>query len=349
MTAEAVGVYLDYSKHRITDETMELLLRLAEASGLRLRMDAMFRGERINVSENRAVLHVALRAARGMSIVVNGENVVPRVHAVPDRMADFARRVRGGAWRGHTGRRIRHVINIGIGGSDLGPVMAYEALRYYADRALTFRFVSNVDGTDFVEATRDLDPAETLFIVASKTFTTLETMTNAQSARDWSLAGLGGDATAVAKHFVALSNPGSLRIASLETLAAAPGGLPKPVQERARKLAWLRLRSPDFRLVGVMRTEAEAKLWLQENPGAWDLAIIDLVLDQGTGMAVIPRARGEAGTGGGNIVVFSDYASDGIRSHCLQLGADAVFLRSQTQEFMDYCSELGGLAAATAS
>jgi glucose-6-phosphate isomerase len=209
MTAEAVGLYLDYSKHRITDETLELLLRLAEASSLRLRIDAMFRGERINVSENRAVLHVALRAPRGTSIVVNGENVVPRVHAVLDKMADFARRVRSGAWRGHTGRRIRHVINIGIGGSDLGPVMAYEALRYYADRALTFRFVSNIDGTDFVEATRDLDPAETLFIVASKTFTTLETMTNAQSARDWSLAGLGGDATAVAKHFVAVSTDAS--------------------------------------------------------------------------------------------------------------------------------------------
>jgi glucose-6-phosphate isomerase len=205
LTAEAVGLYLDYSKHRITDETLDLLLRLAEASSLRPRIDAMFRGERINVSEKRAVLHVALRAPRGTSIVVDGENVVPRVHAVLDRMADFARRVRSGAWRGHTGRRIRHVINIGIGGSDLGPVMAYEALRHYADRALTFRFVSNVDGTDFVEATRDLDPAETLFIVASKTFTTLETMTNAQSARDWSLAGLGGDATAVAKHFVAVS------------------------------------------------------------------------------------------------------------------------------------------------
>ena len=189
MTAEAAGIYLDYSKNRITDETLRLLVELAEQSGLRARIDAMFRGEKINVTENRAVLHVALRAPRGASIVVDGKNVVPEVHAVLDKMADFADRVRSGEWKGHTGKRIRNVVNIGIGGSDLGPVMAYEALKYYSDRAMTFRFVSNVDGTDFVEATRDLDPAETLFIVSSKTFTTLETMTNAHSARDWSLRG----------------------------------------------------------------------------------------------------------------------------------------------------------------
>ena len=204
-SAEAGGLYLDYSKNRITDETLTLLLKLADESGLRARIDAMFRGDKINVTEQRAVLHVALRAPRGASIVVDGENVVPQVHAVLDQMADFAARVRSGAWTGHTGKRIRTVINIGIGGSDLGPVMAYEALKHYSDRALTFRFVSNVDGTDLVEATRDLDPAETLFIVSSKTFTTLETMTNAQSARAWLLQGLGGDAKAVAKHFVAVS------------------------------------------------------------------------------------------------------------------------------------------------
>ncbi len=205
LTAEAAGLYLDYSKNRITDETLDLLMQLADESGLRARIDAMFAGEKINVTENRAVLHVALRAPRGASIVVDGENVVTQVHAVLDKMSAFADRVRSGAWKGHTGRRIRNVINIGIGGSDLGPVMAYEALRHYSDRAMTFRFVSNVDGTDFVEATRDLDPAETLFIVSSKTFTTLETMTNAQSAREWSLKGLGGDEAAVAKHFVAVS------------------------------------------------------------------------------------------------------------------------------------------------
>ena len=208
MTAEAAGVYLDYSKNRINDETLKLLIELAEQSGLRARIDAMFRGEKINVTENRAVLHVALRAPKGASIVVDGKNVVPEVHAVLDKMADFANRVRSGQWKGHTGKRIRNVVNIGIGGSDLGPVMAYEALKYYSDRAMTFRFVSNVDGTDFVEATRDLDAAETLFIVSSKTFTTLETMTNAQSAREWSLRGLGGDAKAVAKHFVAVSTNG---------------------------------------------------------------------------------------------------------------------------------------------
>ena len=208
MTAEAAGVYLDYSKNRINDETLKLLIELAEQSGLRARIDAMFRGEKINVTENRAVLHVALRAPKGASIVVDGENVVPEVHAVLDKMADFANRVRSGQWKGHSGKRIRNIVNIGIGGSDLGPVMAYEALKYYSDRAMTFRFVSNVDGTDFVEATRDLDPAETLFIVSSKTFTTLETMTNAQSAREWSLRGLGGDAKAVAKHFVAVSTNG---------------------------------------------------------------------------------------------------------------------------------------------
>jgi glucose-6-phosphate isomerase len=205
MTREAAGIFLDYSKNRITDETLELLLQLAEESGLRARIDAMFRGERINVTENRPVLHVALRAPKGASIIVDGENVVPQVHSVLDKMTDFSNRVRSGTWKGHTGKRIRNVINIGIGGSDLGPVMAYEALKHYSDRAMTFRFVSNIDGTDLVEATRDLDPAETLFIVSSKTFTTLETMTNAQSARDWLLTGLGNDAKAVAKHFVAVS------------------------------------------------------------------------------------------------------------------------------------------------
>src|SRR5262249_53199475 len=205
MTTEAVGIHLDYSKHRITDETLKLLLQLAEESQLRARIDAMFRGEKINRTENRAVLHTALRAPRGATIEVDGENVVPQVHAVLDKMAEFSRRVRSGEWKGHTGKRIRNVVNIGIGGSDLGPVMAYEALRFYSDRNLTFRFVSNVDGTDLVEATRDLDPAETLFIISSKTFTTLETMTNAQSAREWALRGLGGDPKAVARHFVAVS------------------------------------------------------------------------------------------------------------------------------------------------
>src|SRR5437899_583366 len=205
LTAEAVGIYLDYSKNRVTDETVTLLCRLAEECGLRERIDAMFRGDKINVTENRAVLHMALRAPRGTSIVVDDKDVVPEVHAVLDAMTDFANRVRSGTWKGHTGKRIRNVINIGIGGSDLGPVMAYEALRHYSDRAMTFRFVSNVDGTDLAEATRDLDPAETLFIASSKTFTTLETMTNAESARQWLLAGLGGDTKAVAKHFVAVS------------------------------------------------------------------------------------------------------------------------------------------------
>jgi glucose-6-phosphate isomerase len=205
LTLEALGIYFDYSKNLITDETLKLLLQLAEESGLRARIDAMFRGEKINITEKRAVLHVALRAPRGTSIVVDGENVVPEVHAVLDKMTDFSNRVRNGAWKGHTGKRIRNVINIGIGGSDLGPVMAYEALKHYSDRNMTFRFVSNVDGTDFAEAVRDLDPSETLFIISSKTFTTLETMTNAHSARDWSLAGLGGDEKSVAKHFVAVS------------------------------------------------------------------------------------------------------------------------------------------------
>src|SRR5215831_5799740 len=204
LTAEAVGLYLDYSKHRITDDTLDLLVRLAESSGLRDRIDAMFRGDKINGTEDRAVLHVALRAPRGQSILVDGHDVVPDVHGVLDRMAAFADRVRSGAWTGHTGTRIRNVINIGIGGSDLGPVMAYEALRHYSQRDMTFRFVSNVDGTDFAEATRDLDPAETLFIDSSKTFTTLETMTNAHSARDWVLAALR-DEKAIAKHFVAVS------------------------------------------------------------------------------------------------------------------------------------------------
>ena len=202
---EALGIYLDYSKNIVTDETLKLLVQLAEESGLQARIDAMFRGEKINVTEKRAVLHVALRAPRGMSIVVDGEDVVPAVHAVLDKMTDFSNRLRSGAWKGHTGKRIRNVINVGIGGSDLGPVMAYEALKHYSDRSMTFRFVSNVDGTDFAEAVRDLDPSETLFIISSKTFTTLETMTNAHSARDWSMAGLGGDEKSVAKHFVAVS------------------------------------------------------------------------------------------------------------------------------------------------
>ncbi len=205
LTAEAAGIYLDYSKNRITDETVALLVRLADDCGVRTRLEAMFGGERINVSEMRAVLHVALRAPRGASMSIDGKNVVTDVHVVLDRMEEFVDRVRDGAWTGSTGRRIRSIVNIGIGGSDLGPVMAYEALRYYSDRSLTFRFVSNIDGGDFVEAVRDLDPETTLFIVSSKTFTTLETMTNARTARDWSVAGLGGDETSVAKHFVAVS------------------------------------------------------------------------------------------------------------------------------------------------
>ena len=205
LTVDAVGIFFDYSKNRVTDQTLKLLLQLAEESHLRARIDAMFRGEKINVTENRAVLHVALRAPEGVSIVVDGENVVPQVHAVLDKMASFSDRVRSGEWKGHTGKRIRNVINIGIGGSDLGPVMAYEALKHYSDRTMTFRFVSNIDGTDFAEAVRDLDPTETLFIVSSKTFTTLETMTNAHTARDWALAGLGGDEKSIAKHFVAVS------------------------------------------------------------------------------------------------------------------------------------------------
>jgi glucose-6-phosphate isomerase len=205
MTAEAVGIFLDYSKNRITQQTLSLLLQLAEESALRSQIDAMFRGDKINFTERRAVLHVALRAPKDESIVLDGENVVPQVHAVLDKMTEFSRRIRSGEWKGHTGKRIRNVINIGIGGSDLGPVMAYEALKYYSDRNMTFRFVSNVDGTDFVEAVRDLDAAETLFIISSKTFTTLETMTNAHSARAWSLAALGGDEKSVARHFVAVS------------------------------------------------------------------------------------------------------------------------------------------------
>jgi glucose-6-phosphate isomerase len=204
LAAEGAGLYLDYSKNRITDETVRLLVQLAEESGLLEHIEAMFRGDRINVSENRSVLHVALRMPRGTSLVVDGVDVVEEVHAVLDRMAAFAERIRSGVWKGHTERPIRNVVNIGIGGSDLGPVMAYEALRHYSRRDLTFRFVSNVDSTDFAEATRDLAPDETLFIVSSKTFTTLETMTNARTARDWALAALGDDA-AIAKHFVAVS------------------------------------------------------------------------------------------------------------------------------------------------
>jgi glucose-6-phosphate isomerase len=217
MKAEAIGIYFDYSKHRITDETLRLLLQLAEESGLRSRIDAMFRGEKINVTEKRAVLHVALRAPKGQSIIVDGEDVVPQVHAVLAKMADFSNRVRSGEWKGHTGKSIRNVINIGIGGSDLGPVMAYEALKHYSKRDLTFRFVSNIGGTDFVEATRDLDAEETLFIVSSKTFTTLETMTNAHTARDWALKTLK-DPAAVAKHFIAVStNAGEVAKFGIDT------------------------------------------------------------------------------------------------------------------------------------
>jgi glucose-6-phosphate isomerase len=205
LAAEALGLYLDYSKHRLTDDTLRLLLQLAEESGLRARIEAMFRGEKINTTEKRAVLHVALRAPKGAAIMVDGENVVPLVHAVLDKMADFSHRVRSGAWVGHTGKPIKNVINVGIGGSDLGAVMAYEALKHYSERRLTFRFVSNIDGTDFAEAVQGLDAGETLFIISSKTFTTLETMTNAHTARAWLLAGLGGDEKAVARHFVAVS------------------------------------------------------------------------------------------------------------------------------------------------
>lgn len=205
LTADEAGIFLDYSKNRITDETLHLLQQLANEAGLRAKIDAMFNGEKINITENRSVLHVALRAPRSASIMVDGQNVVPQVHTMLDKMAQLSERVRRGAWTGHTGRRIRNVVNIGIGGSDLGPVMAYEALRYYSQRDLTCRFVSNVDGSDFAEAVLDLDPAETLFIISSKTFTTLETMTNAHTAREWSLAGLGGDPASVAKHFVAVS------------------------------------------------------------------------------------------------------------------------------------------------
>jgi glucose-6-phosphate isomerase len=205
LTADGAGLFLDYSKNRVTHETLRLLLELADQVDLAGRREAMFSGERINVSENRSVLHIVLRMPKGSSLIVDGEDVVAPVHEVLDRMADFTRRVRSGDWVGHTGKRIRNVVNIGIGGSDLGPVMAYEALRHYSERDMTFRFVSNVDSTDFLEATRDLSPEETLFIVSSKTFTTLETMTNARSARDWALAGLGGDEAAIAKHFAAVS------------------------------------------------------------------------------------------------------------------------------------------------
>jgi glucose-6-phosphate isomerase len=212
MTAAAKGIYLDYSKNRITRETLKLLVQLANESGLHGHIDAMFCGDAVNITERRPVLHVALRAPRGASIVVNGQNVVAQVHAVLDKMSDFSNRVRTGSWTGHSGNRIRNIINIGIGGSDLGPVMAYEALRHYSDRTLTFRFVSNVDGSDFAEAVRDLDPSQTLFIISSKTFTTLETMTNARTARAWVLDSFGGDVKAIAKHFVAVStNPSAVR------------------------------------------------------------------------------------------------------------------------------------------
>src|ERR1051326_5724783 len=209
MKLEAVGLYFDYSKNRITDETLKLLLGLATEAGLQARIEAMFRGDKINVTENRAVLHIALRAPRDASILVDGKNVVPEVHAVLDKMAEFSRRIRSGQWLGHPGKRIRSVVNIGIGGSDLGPVMAYEALKHYSDRAMTFRFVSNVDGTDFAEAVHDLDASETLFIVSSKTFTTLETMANAQAARAWALAHLEHDERAIGRHFVAASTNAS--------------------------------------------------------------------------------------------------------------------------------------------
>ena len=208
MTAEGVGIYLDYSKNRVTDQTIKLLIQLAAESGLQARIDAMFRGEKINITENRAALHVALRAPRRASVFVDGENVVPRVHAVLDRMTQFCNRVRSGEWKGHTGKRIRNIVNIGIGGAALGPVMAYEALRTYSDRTMAFRFIANIDGSDFVEAVRDLDPSETLFIVCSNSFTTLETMTNAYSARAWLLAGLGDDKSSIAQHFVAVSTNG---------------------------------------------------------------------------------------------------------------------------------------------
>jgi glucose-6-phosphate isomerase len=218
LTVEGAGLFLDYSKNRITDETIKLLLQLAEESGLKQRIEAMFSGEKINITENRAVLHVALRAPKDQTILVDGKNVVPEVHAVLDKMSDFANRVRSGEWKGHTGKRIRNVVNIGIGGSDLGPVMAYEALKHYSERSMTFRFVSNVDGNDFAEAVLDLDPAETLFVVSSKTFTTLETMTNAHSARSWFLDRTGGDESAVAKHFVAVStNAGEVSRFGIDT------------------------------------------------------------------------------------------------------------------------------------
>jgi glucose-6-phosphate isomerase len=218
LTVEGAGFFLDYSKNRVTDETIKLLLQLAEESGLKRRIEAMFSGEKINITENRAVLHVALRAPKDQTILVDGKNVVPEVHSVLDKMTDFANRVRSGEWKGHTGKRIRNVVNIGIGGSDLGPVMAYEALKYYSERSMTFRFVSNVDGNDFAEAVLDLDPAETLFIVSSKTFTTLETMTNAHSARSWFLERMGGEESAVAKHFVAVStNAGEVSRFGIDT------------------------------------------------------------------------------------------------------------------------------------
>jgi glucose-6-phosphate isomerase len=209
MTLESSGIYFDYSKNRITDETVKLLLQLADAAGLKERIAAMFRGDKINITENRSVLHVALRAPKNSTLIVDGQNVVAQVHAVLDKIEDFSNRIRSGAWKGHTGKSIRNVVNIGIGGSDLGPVMAYEALKHYSDRDLTLRFVSNVDGTDFTEAVRDLDPSETLFIVSSKTFTTLETMTNAQTARAWTLQAFGGDEKAIARHFVAVSTNAS--------------------------------------------------------------------------------------------------------------------------------------------
>ncbi len=218
MTIEDIGLFFDYSKNRITGQTLKLLIKLADQAGLKNRIEAMFTGEKINVTENRAVLHVALRAPKGSKIMFDGANVVPQVHEVLDRMTDFSNRVRSGQWKGHTGKRIRNIVNIGIGGSDLGPVMAYEALRFYSDRSMTFRFVSNIDGIDFAEATRDLNPEETMFIVSSKTFTTIETMTNAHTAREWLLNGLGSDVSAVARHFVAVStNTGKVAEFGIDT------------------------------------------------------------------------------------------------------------------------------------
>jgi len=266
MTVEAAGVYLDYSKNRVNGQTLELLLRLAEESGLRQHIDAMLRGDRINVSEDRAALHVALRAPRGASLVVAGRNVVPGVHDVLDEMAEFADRLRTGSWKGHTGKRIRNVINIGIGGSDLGPVMAYEALKHYSARDLRLRFVSNVDGTDFAEAVRDLDPGETLFIVCSKTFTTLETMTNAHTARGWMLAGLQGEERGIARHFVAVStNAGEVAKFGIDS-ANMFGFCPQLESAQEPELYRYDLNIPD--IAELWRRGSVIASWLLDLPAA---------------------------------------------------------------------------------